>query len=522
MNIQTYNVKLNMKDTGIVASGIRLKQGDSKMQFVFTIVDGGTNYFDSNDLPKVYFRRPDGTTVFGTSQISANNYIYQVVGNELEIAGNVLCDVKFLLIDGRESTSTFEFEVIPDTITANTEGAGIYDNDLADIVIAVNEQKNVSEQLLERATDLINEASQSVETASDSVILAESYTKGGTGARPGEDTDNAKYYYEHAQAVTGIGTGDLVIKQNGILAGTFNANSATDVEIDLAGGSAGEVAWGAIQGDLSDQDDLVETLGGISATIQSYVDDSASRGYYSPNVLNNTLSNMTSGGVSFTSDSNKGIVVNGTCTANSYVRVITSIHLEKGKYSFVKNTTSKVNPYLWDNTASENVFQASTNTRTDFEITDDTHEYQLLIYIANGTTYNETVYPMIVNQDISDDTYYPYLNSNSELSKLLEYKATTKTSKGLSLTGIKIGKIGIITFNGVSTDTIARTEVLANFSDIFTISTQIDGTCYNLSNDKVYMPFIQTNGNLSISGAVANFPIPTSAVMRGELVFIVN
>lgn len=34
-------------------------------------------------------------------------------------------------------------------------------------------------------------------------VLAESYTKGGTGTREGEDTDNAKYYKDQARAIVG-------------------------------------------------------------------------------------------------------------------------------------------------------------------------------------------------------------------------------------------------------------------------------------------------------------------------------
>ena len=40
-------------------------------------------------------------------------------------------------------------------------------------------------------------------TAGDSATLAESYAKGGTGTRQGEDTDNAKYYMEQARQIAG-------------------------------------------------------------------------------------------------------------------------------------------------------------------------------------------------------------------------------------------------------------------------------------------------------------------------------
>lgn len=46
-------------------------------------------------------------------------------------------------------------------------------------------------------------AAGSATTATDQATLAQSYAVGGTGTRPGEDTDNAKYYMEQAEAIVG-------------------------------------------------------------------------------------------------------------------------------------------------------------------------------------------------------------------------------------------------------------------------------------------------------------------------------
>lgn len=47
-------------------------------------------------------------------------------------------------------------------------------------------------------------AAQSASAASSSATLAESYTHGGTGAREGEDTDNAKYWAEQAKSASAV------------------------------------------------------------------------------------------------------------------------------------------------------------------------------------------------------------------------------------------------------------------------------------------------------------------------------
>lgn len=53
------------------------------------------------------------------------------------------------------------------------------------------------------AGERANVASQKATAAGNSQILSQSYAKGGTGTRTGEDTDNAKYYMEQAKAAAG-------------------------------------------------------------------------------------------------------------------------------------------------------------------------------------------------------------------------------------------------------------------------------------------------------------------------------
>ena len=66
------------------------------------------------------------------------------------------------------------------------------------------------------ATQKANEAKSSASSANTDAILAKSYAVGGTGTRPGEDTDNAKYYKEQAMAGGGGegGTTDYTFLSN--------------------------------------------------------------------------------------------------------------------------------------------------------------------------------------------------------------------------------------------------------------------------------------------------------------------
>lgn len=81
-------------------------------------------------------------------------------------------------------------------------------------------------------------AAQSASAASGSATLAESYTHGGTGAREGEETDNAKYYMEQAKAVSAVDIATTekagIVKPDGTTItvdpdGTIHGSSSVDL-----------------------------------------------------------------------------------------------------------------------------------------------------------------------------------------------------------------------------------------------------------------------------------------------------
>lgn len=62
-----------------------------------------------------------------------------------------------------------------------------------DAIYDINEEATASKEAAETAQD---SAINSANRAEAEATRAESYTQGGTGTRPGEDTDNSQYYYE--------------------------------------------------------------------------------------------------------------------------------------------------------------------------------------------------------------------------------------------------------------------------------------------------------------------------------------
>lgn len=183
----SYNLRLDLKDTGIVNTGFRLKQGDSGMKISVSIFNRGVNVFDSTTVPKIVFKRPDGASVMANMTVGSSVYEYVFVGNELQQPGVEIMDVKFTLPnDRRESSVSCSFVVVPDTITPNTHGSDIYDNDLA---------------------ELVAEATAAAETVEEVVGDSEAWAVGERNGVPVGPEDpayhnNSKYWSEQANVTS--------------------------------------------------------------------------------------------------------------------------------------------------------------------------------------------------------------------------------------------------------------------------------------------------------------------------------
>lgn len=207
-----YTVILDITDNGCFNTGWRLKQGDGQnIVLDVKVTNNGENYVAENP-PRIVFKRPDGYSVIGQMDASGEDfYTYTIVGNEIAVAGNVLMDVKFGEDEDRTSTASCKFEVIPDTIGQSSGGSGIYDNTLAELV----EESRIN------------------------VLLAESYTKGGTGIRSGEETDNARYYKDKAAETVDTVMREYLIENVDYLKNQnrFNPSKVTNGKINIENGN---------------------------------------------------------------------------------------------------------------------------------------------------------------------------------------------------------------------------------------------------------------------------------------------
>lgn len=117
-----YRIKLDMEDTGAKQTGIKLKQGDSGMSFVFSVFYDGQQYFDAEKIPKAVIQASNGVSYIGECAMDVSGiYVYTFKGTELSCAGKMVMDLKFELDGGRESTYSIIFECVKDTIGKSVE-----------------------------------------------------------------------------------------------------------------------------------------------------------------------------------------------------------------------------------------------------------------------------------------------------------------------------------------------------------------------------------------------------------------
>lgn len=139
-----YDVRVDIQKNTVIDSGIRLTQGDSKVIYLrIAVMNGGVTFDASNTTPSINFVKPNGTYVVGTPVQSGDFWIYQILGNELQSPGKVLCDVKFTYESGRVSSSKFTFIVEKDTTISGADASSSY---IAPMEVLLSEMQNYKNQ----------------------------------------------------------------------------------------------------------------------------------------------------------------------------------------------------------------------------------------------------------------------------------------------------------------------------------------------------------------------------------------
>lgn len=191
INLNKMDSALNQIDNRVVEMDTtKAKESDALLMF-------NTISYDEN-TGKFTFTRKNGQTVVVDTLLEkvVTNFRYDAETQQLILTtpeGEVRVDMSALITQYEFLDSeNIQFVIERGKVKAKVIAGSIKDSDL-------------EPQYLANVTAQASLAESSAMRADTDSVLARSYAVGGTGQREGEDTDNAKYYKEQAEAIVGIG-----------------------------------------------------------------------------------------------------------------------------------------------------------------------------------------------------------------------------------------------------------------------------------------------------------------------------
>lgn len=158
-------------------------------------------------------------------------------------------DTIVVSVSGEGVNKTYSFSIKAGSVTEDK----LQPNFLADVKTEVAKAQASKES-----------AAESASAASGSATLAESYTHGGTGAREGEDTDNARYYMEQAKAVSAV---DIATTEK---AGIVKPDGTT-ITVDEDGTLHGQSKVDEMTGATADKDGTSGTVPAPTAGQEAHI-----------------------------------------------------------------------------------------------------------------------------------------------------------------------------------------------------------------------------------------------------------
>ena len=128
------------------------------------------------------------------------------------------------------------------------------------------------------------------------------------------------------------------------------------------------------------------------------------------NLLNISLQNQTSNGVTITINPDKSITLNGTSTAEFYPRLTGNFKLENQEYtlsSVVEMQDTRIKMVLRQSSQNVQIVQLYNGSETTFNNTYSDNVYAYMVVRANQTFENFTIYPMLEKGNVSNN-YEPF------------------------------------------------------------------------------------------------------------------
>lgn len=127
------------------------------------------------------------------------------------------------------------------------------------------------------------------------------------------------------------------------------------------------------------------------------------------NLLKNTLVNETKNGITLKVNEDKSIILSGTATKDTpfyFMMPANSLLLKQGTYTLSGNNSNSSNVKLLIHTKDWKLLGNNLIGGTTFTLNENTEVFAY-VWVANGTTINTTMYPMLEPGDTKTD-YVPY------------------------------------------------------------------------------------------------------------------
>lgn len=157
---------------------------------------------ESNGVITITYKNGSTKTYDTNLEKIATNFTYDYSTQRLVLT---LSDGSKQYVDMSKLITQYEFKDST-TIAFSVDSTGkisasIKNGSITDAMLETGYLANITAQAT-KAESMANSATTSSNSAYDNAKLSQSYAIGGAGVRDGEDTDNAKYYCEHANALT--------------------------------------------------------------------------------------------------------------------------------------------------------------------------------------------------------------------------------------------------------------------------------------------------------------------------------
>lgn len=145
-----YSVVVNTNASSPIRTGYTFVQGDKGISFRIIV-----NELDfASTSAKIVFHRANGTSVESAASYAGNVVSYTTLGNEFEVPGIVVADVKFYSGDTqRVSTASFIFNVNEDTLDGLGGGTAGYSDELEVLREQLEEQSALFSETLQEYID---------------------------------------------------------------------------------------------------------------------------------------------------------------------------------------------------------------------------------------------------------------------------------------------------------------------------------------------------------------------------------